>query len=215
MKIEDFDVLVGCEESGVVRDALIAAGVRAISCDIKPTRRPGPHHQGPVQEILQLRHWRGLIAHPVCKFLANSGAKHLYQRIDGIWAKENGRDPIRWDQMEKGANFFNLFADAKHIPLRAIENSIPHSYAIKLIGRKPDQYTQPWWFGDPFTKAAGWWLFGLPRLRRQFSKSDYAKIEPKCWKMAPSPNREEKRSETEPGIARAIAEQWGKLFINS
>lgn len=212
MRIEDFDILVACEESGVMRDALIAAGLRAISCDLKPTRRPGPHYHGDVRDILGARHWRGLIAHPVCKFLANSGAKHLYRRINGVWAKEHGRDPDRWAKMEEGARFFNLFRDATHIPRRAVENSIPHGHAVKLIGRTADQYTQPWWFGDPFTKAAGWWLYGLPKLKREFKKSDYAKIEPKCWKMAPSEDREQKRSETEPGIAHAVARQWGPLF---
>jgi hypothetical protein len=213
MKLQDYDVLVACECSGIVRDALIAAGVRAISCDIKPTRRPGPHYHGPVQEILHLRHWRGLIAHPVCKYLANSGAKHLYQRINGVWAKEHGRDPDRWTKMEAGADFFNLFHKATHIPFRAVENSIMHGHALKLIGRGADQYTQPWMFGDAFTKAAGWWLHGLPKLVRTHSKADYEKIEPKCWKMAPSPDREEKRSETEPGVAKAIATQWCPYFM--
>jgi hypothetical protein len=154
-RIEDYDVLVACEESGMIRDALTAVGVRAISCDIKPTRRPGPHYHGDVRDILPLRHWRGLIAHPVCKFLANSGAKHLYRRIDGVWAKEHGPDPERWANMEAGAEFFNLFWNADHIPMRAVENSIMHGHALELTaGRPADQYTQPWWFGDPFTKAA-------------------------------------------------------------
>lgn len=212
-RVEDFDVLVACEESGMIRDALTAVGVRAISCDIKPTRRPGPHYHGDVRDILPLRHWRGLIAHPVCKFLANSGAKHLYRRINGVWAKEHGPDPERWANMEAGAEFFNLFWEAEHIPMRAVENSIMHGHAMELTaGRPADQYTQPWWFGDPFTKAAGWWLHRLPKLIRTHSKSDYSKIEPKCWKMGPSPDREEKRSETEPGVASAVARQWGPLF---
>jgi hypothetical protein len=214
-RLEDYDVLIACEESGMIRDALIAVGVRAISCDIKPTRRAGPHYHGPVQDILHLSHWRGLIAHPVCKYLANSGAKHLYRRINGVWAKEHGPDPERWEKMEAGVRFFNLFRDAEHIPLRAIENSIMHGHAIERIGRTADQYTQPWWFGEPFTKAAGWWLYGLPNLKREFNKADYEKIEPKCWKMGPSEDREEKRSETEPGVARAVARQWGPYFLNA
>lgn len=213
-RIEDFNVLVACEESGVMRDALTAAGVRAISCDIKPTRRPGPHHHGPIQDILHLRHWRGLIAHPVCKYLANSGAKHLYRRIDGKWAKEHGPDPQRWADMEAGARFFNLFRDAHHIPLRAIENSIMHGHAVKLVGRRQDQCTQPWWFGEPFTKAAAWWLYGLPKLVREHKKSDYEKITPKCWLMTPNdPDRDAKRSETELGVAAAVARQWAPYFL--
>jgi len=212
--VTQYDVLVACEESGMVRDALTAAGIRAISCDKKPTRRPGPHYRGHVEDILPLRHWRGMIAHPVCKYLANSGSKHLYRRINGIWAKEHGRDPERWAKMEEGARFFNLFCNAMHIPLRAIENSTMHGHAIKLCG-KPKQYTQPWMFGDGFTKAAGWWLYGLPKLKRTHDKTDYEKIEPKCWKMPPSEDREQKRSETEPGIAREIARQWGPYFLDA
>lgn len=212
-RIEDFDVLVACEESGVMRDALTAIGIRAISCDLKPTRRPGPHYHGPVQDILHLRHWRGLIAHPVCKFLANSGAKHLYRRVNGIWSKDHGRDPERWANMEAGARFFNLFRDADHIPMRAIENSIMHGHAIKLVGRRQDQCTQPWWFGEPFTKAAAWWLYGLPQLRREYGKSHYEKITPKCWLMTPGDDREQKRSETEPAVAAAVARQWGPYFL--
>lgn len=212
IRIEDHDVLVACEESGMVRDALIAAGVRAISCDLKPTRRPGPHYHGPVEDILPLRHWRGMVAHPVCKYLANSGAKHLYRRINGVWAKEHGPDPERWANMEAGARFFRLFSEAHHIPLRAVENSVMHGHGLKLVGSLPKQYTQPWMFGDGFTKAAGWWIYGLPKLKRTHNKSDFEKIEPKCWKMGPSEDREQKRSETEPGVAREIARQWGPLF---
>lgn len=208
-----YDVLVACEESGMVRDALIAVGVRAISCDLKPTRRPGPHHQGDVRDLIPLRHWRGLIAHPVCKYLANSGSKHLYRRINGVWAKEYGPDPERWAQMREGAEFFNLFRDAEHIRIRAIENSIMHGHAIKLVGRKADQYTQPWMFGDGFTKAAGWWLYGLPKLKQTHRKSDYPEIVAKCWRMGPSEDREQMRSETEPGVAREIARQWGPYFL--
>jgi hypothetical protein len=215
MNIQDFDVLVACEESGMVRDALIAVGVRAMSCDLKPTRLPGPHYQGDVRDILPARHWRGLIAHPVCKFLANSGAKHLYRRINGVWAKEHGRDPERWEKMEEAAKFFRLFLEAEYIPMRAVENSIMHGHALKLVGALPRQYTQPWMFGDPFTKAAGWWLRNLPKLVRTHNKTDFAEIHPKCWKMGPSPDREEKRSETEPGVAREIARQWGPLFLAS
>lgn len=213
MNIQDYDVLVACEESGMVRDALIAVGVRAMSCDLKPTRRPGPHYQGDVRDILPARHWRGMIAHPVCKILANSGAKHLYRRVDGVWSIKNGRDPERWAALEKGVQFFKLFLDADHIPMVAVENSIPHGHAVKMIGRGADQYTQPWWFGEPFTKAAGWWLKNLPKLKREREKASYPEITAKCWRMGPSDDREEKRSETEPGVAAALARQWAPHFL--
>jgi len=211
--IEAYDVLVACERSGVIRDALIAAGVRAISCDLEPSRRPGPHYRGDVRDILPARHWTGLIAHPVCRYLTNAGAKHLYRRINGKWSVNHGRDPDRWLKMQAGAQFFNLFRNATHIPRRAIENPIMHRHARALIGFEPKpQYVQPWWFGDPYSKATGLWLYNLPPLVATHKKSDYPKITQKCWLMPPGPDREEKRSETEPGLARAIAEQWGPLF---
>lgn len=194
----------------MIRDALLALGHDAWSCDLHPTRNPGPHLQCDVRDVLYNK-WDGLVAHPVCKFMSNSGAKHLYRRINGKWAKENGPDPDRWRLMEDGCRFFNLFRDAKHIPRRVIENPIIHGHAIKLVGRRADQYVQPWWFGDAFSKATGLWLYGVPPLIKEYEKSWYAargiKIKQACWLMAPSDDREEKRSQTYPGIARAIAQQ--------
>jgi hypothetical protein len=213
MRIEDYDALVACERSGIVRDALERAGVRAVSCDLFPTQRPGPHYQGDVREILPLRHWRLLIAHPVCKYLTNACAKHLYRRVNGVWSIKHGPDEDRWQKMREGAAFFLQFEQADHIPMRAVENPIMHGHAIAIIGRKPDQYIQPWMFGDPFSKATGLHLTRLPKLVAEKRKSDYApgEIKQKVWLMPPSEDREEKRSETEPGIARAFAEQWGPL----
>lgn len=203
-------ILVACECSGRVRDALLALGHDAWSCDLKPTRSPGPHLHCDVREVLH-RPWDGLIAHPVCRYLTNAGAKHLYRRINGKWAKEHGRDPERWRLMEEACEFFNLFIDAKHIPRRIVENPIMHGHAAKLVGGRADQYVQPWWFGDAFSKATGLRLIGVPKLVREFDKSWYAErgivIEQEVWRMAPSEDREEKRSVTYPGIARAIAQQ--------
>ena len=204
-------ILVACECSGIVRDALIAAGHDAMSCDLKPTQRPGPHYLGDVRDILPKK-WDGLIAHPVCKYLTNAGAKHLYKRINGKWAKEHGRDLDRWQKMKDGCRFFNLFRDATHIPLRAIENPIMHGHAAFEVGGYADQYVQPWWFGDPFSKATGLWLYGLPKLPQEYTKDWYAErgieIKQEVWKMGPSEDREEKRSRTYPGIARAFAQYW-------
>ena len=190
----------------MVRDALRAVGVRAISCDLRPSRRGWPHIQADVRKVLSMRHWRGLVAHPPCQYLANSGARWLYG------GKGTVRDEARWRAMEEGAAFFNLFRDADHIPLRAIENSTMHGHAMKLVGRGPDHITQPWMFGDPFTKASCWWLYGLPGLVPLYSRYHFEFIGPKCHFEAPSPERDRIRSETEPGIASAIAAQWGPLF---
>lgn len=190
-------ILVACECSGEFRDALIALGHDAISCDLKPTRKPGPHYQGDVRDILY-DHWDGLIAHPVCRRLANSGVRWLHER------------PEYWPEMEKGAEFFKLFLNARHIKRRAVENPVMHGHALKLVGRKADQFVQPWWFGDPFKKATGWWLDGLPKLVRTHQITDYApgEIKAECHLMTPGPDREEKRSKSYPGHARVATLQW-------
>jgi hypothetical protein len=200
-------ILVACERSGMVRDAFAALGHDAWSCDTEEARSPGQHYQGDVRDILYERCWDMLIAHPVCRYMCNSGVKHLY--LDG--RKENGPDPERWANMGAAVEFFLMFERAKHIPLRAVENPIMHGHALRRIGRRASQFVQPWWFGDPFSKATGLWLTGLPKLKRTHNKSDYAEIRQDVWKMGPSADREEKRSETYPAIARAFADQWGRM----
>lgn len=190
-------VLIACECSGVFRDAFLALGHDAVSCDLKPTRKPGPHYHGDVRDILY-EPWDLLIAHPVCKYLANSGVQWLHQ------------NPERWELMQKGAEFFRLFDNAKHIPKRAIENPIMHKYGIRLIGKRATQFVQPWMFGDPFSKATGWWLTGLPKLTPTHKKSDYdIEIKQECWLTPPGPNREEIRSTSYPGMASVAALTWG------
>jgi len=192
------NVLVACECSGIVRDAFIAEGHNAWSCDLKPTRRPGPHYQGDVRDVLY-RQWDLLIAHPTCTYLCNSGVRWL--------SEQQGR----WELMLKGVEFFLLFERATHIPLRAIENPIMHCHAVSRIGRVATQFVQPWWFGDPYSKATGWWLTGLPLLKATHKKSDYPEIKQECHRMPPGPVRDELRSNTYPGHAKALAKQWGVL----
>jgi len=208
------DILIACECSGVVRDAFLALGHNAMSCDLKPTQSPGPHYQGDVRDVLYKR-WDALIAHPVCKYLTNAGAKHLYRRINGKWAKEHGPDELRWENMRRGAAFYRMFYHADHIPLRCVENPIMHGPARMAVGIKTKpQYVQPWMFGDPFSKATGLDLVGFPKLVPTHKKSDYPEgsIKQEVWLMGPSDDREEKRSKTYPGIARAFAQQWGQLL---
>lgn len=200
--------LIACEESGAIRDAFLARGIDAVSCDLKPTSKPGPHIQGDALEQIQ-RRWAGVIAHPVCRYMTNAGAKHLY--IDG--RKENGRYLPRWDAMQKGAAFFNAFkrANAPHI---AIENPIIHAHAKALVGPQT-QVVQPWWFGDEAFKATCFWLIGLPKLvaTNRLTPPKPGTDEHKRWsfihRMPPGPDREERRSKTFAGIAAACADQWG------
>lgn len=189
-------VLVACEESGIVREAFRKRGHDAWSCDLHPTALPGQHYQGDVREVLYDK-WDLLIAHPVCRYLCNSGVRWLHER-EG-----------RFELMRQACEFFILFDRATHIPKRAVENPIMHKYARETIGRAADQYVQPWMFGDPYSKATGLWLHGLARLMPQYKKTDYERIEQKSYLMPPSAEREKLRSRTYPGIADAFAEQWG------
>jgi hypothetical protein len=212
-------ILVNMEESGVITDALIAAGYDAWSCDLKPTRGKNPHRhiQGDAIAAMKSRKWFSMIAHPVCDDIANSGAKHYYMgkkrwNDDGT---ENPRDPVKWQGMLDGVEFFKEFYYS-NIEIKAIENSIMIGHAKERIGcGKQDQTTQPYWFGDKEKKGTCWWLHGLPLLE----KTDYiappppgseeAKLWEKCFRMAPGPNRKRDRAKTLQGIADAIVIQWG------
>ena len=192
------NILVACEYSGRVRDALIANGHRAISCDLLPTDVPGPHYQGDVLDILYLD-WDMLIAHPPCTYLSNSGVRWLHTQKG------------RWKLMEEGAKFFNTLYNADHIPLIAIENPVMHGYAQAIINGVMSFTVQPWQFGDNFKKRTCFWTKGLPKLIPT-SKLDGTTAVPETHMTAPGPDRWKKRSTTYPGIAKAIADQWaGKI----
>jgi hypothetical protein len=198
------NILVACERSGILRDALRAAGHNAISCDLKPSRRPGPHLECDVRLVLGWN-WDGMVSHATCRYLTNAGVRWLHT------------EPGRFEKMRKGAEFFRMLdngPEVQHIPLRAAENPIMHAYATKIIGRRADQFVHPWWFGSPFQKATGFHLHGLDPLPREYTKAWYAergiRIEQAVWLMGPSEDREEKRSETNPQVARAIAQYWFK-----
>lgn len=189
-------ILIACEFSGVVRDAFIAKGHDAVSCDLLPTERPGPHIQGNVLDILN-DGWDLMIAHPPCTYLCNSGVRWLYR---GVQLNED-----RWYLMRKGSQFFKRLLDAG-IPKICVENPIPHGYALKIIGRKYDQIIQPWQFGHGETKATCLWLKGLRKLgvTKLVTGRDG-----RIHKMTPSENRSKLRSITYQGIADAMAGQWG------
>ena len=184
-------VLVACEYSGVVRDAFIARGHEAMSCDLLPTEAPGPHYQGDVRDVLDYP-WDVMIAHPPCTHLSVSGARHFAdKRMDG--------------RQQAGVSFFMLLARAP-IPRIAIENPV---CIMSSLWRKPDQVLQPWQFGHPETKATCLWLKGLPLLKpTQVVEGREARVH----RMAPSPDRWKERSRTYAGIGAAMAHQWGGLL---
>jgi site-specific DNA-cytosine methylase len=181
-------VLVACEYSGTVRDAFLAAGHDAMSCDLLPTEAPGPHYQGDVRDVLDFP-WDMMIAFPPCTHLTVSGARWFAQK------KMTG-------QQQAGASFFMALAKAD-IPMIAIENPVG---IMSSLWRKPDQIIQPWQFGHGETKAISLWLKSLPPLHAtEIVEGREARIH----RMPPGPERWKERSRFFPGIAAAMAQQWG------
>jgi len=203
-------VLVGCERSGIIRDAFCRRGHEAVSCDIEETRAPGPHIQGDVREALK-QGWDLAILHPPCTYLSVSGLH---------W---NKRRPERAEQTEAALNFVRELM-AADVPRLAIENPIS---CISSRIRKPDQVIQPYQFGDDASKATCLWLHGLPlleptnrvpgrivehngkRVERWSNQTDSGQN-----RLGPSEERAELRSNTYPGIAEAMARQWGDANIS-
>jgi hypothetical protein len=197
-------VLVACEYSGVVRDAFLALGHDAMSCDLLPTEVPGPHYEGDVMDVIG-DGWDLMIAHPPCTYLTNAGVRHLHSTPsrNGVLPKVHGEE--RWRLMEESAGFFRSLLDAP-VPRIAIENPTPHGYAVDRIGRKYDQAVQPWWFGHGETKRTCLWLKNLPPL---MATRMVEGREQRIHLMSPGPNRWKERSRTFTGIAEAMAQQWG------
>ena len=179
-------VLVACEYSGTVRDAFLSLGIEAMSCDLLPTDKEGPHYQGNVLDILD-QGWSHMIAHPPCTHLAVSGAR---------WFKD------KQQEQKDALEFVQQLMDAP-IPHIAIENPIS---VISTKIRKPDQIIQPWMFGHGETKATCLWLKNLPKLE----PTDIVDgREQRIHNLPPSKDRWKIRSTTYKGIAKAMAGQWG------
>ena len=183
-------VLVACEFSGIVRDAFIARGHDAISCDLLPTERPGPHIQGDVREVLA-GGYDLMLAFPPCTYLAYSGN--------------------RWhagSQRRQDALGFVRELMAAPIPRWAIEN--PRGVISSQI-RRPDMVLQPWEYGHPESKATCLWLNGLPPL--MVTAIMGGPRQARILNMpGPRADRAANRSRTYQGVADAMAEQWGVLL---
>ncbi len=191
--------LIGCEFTGSVRREFRALGFDAWSCDLLPAADGSEHHiQGDVMSVLG-DGWDAAVMHPPCTYLANSGVRWLYG------GKGSERDAIRWAQMEAAARFFRACLDApiEHI---AVENPIQHSHCMGIIGQPADQTIQPWQFGHGETKATRLWLKNLPPL---VPTEIVGGRTPRVHFASPGPDRWKERSKTMPGIARAMADQWG------
>ena len=195
-------VLIACEESQAICKAFLEAGHDAYSADLQECSggMPERHIQGDVLKILH-RGWDLMIAHPPCTYIANSGVKHLYT------------DPERWIKLFDACEFFTKLLHAP-IPKKAIENPIPHKYALRLIGRSYDQLIQPYHFGVKESKATCLWLEGLnPLINTTDLKYETDRLPKneahKTHYMSPGPERSKERSKTLAPIADRMAYLWG------
>ncbi len=182
-------VLVACEFSGVVRDAFIRKGHDAISVDILPTELHPEHHRVCDVRAVLSESWDLMIAHPPCTYLASSGARWWSAKLF---------------EQAQALDFVRLLLEApiEHI---ALENPVGK---IGSTIRKADQIIQPWQFGHGEVKTTCLWLKNLPKL----IPTDVVEgREQRCWKQPQTKDRWKHRSRTYPGIAEAMALQWGCL----
>lgn len=217
-------VLIACEESQVVCKAFRERGHEAYSCDLLPCS--GGHPEWHIQDdvLVHLNDgWDMVLAFPPCTYLTVTGNKWFLPEY-------KDRFPTREQDRIDAIKFFMIFANSD-IPKIAIENPVG---IMSTEWRKPNQIIQPWQFGDPHVKKTCLWLKGLPPLLyTQIVKPQYVvyksrnkksgsskypmawsgKIKqtkmPMLWKMGPSEERARLRSKTFPGIAQAMATQWG------
>lgn len=187
-------ILVGCEFSGIVRDAFNRQGHEAISVDLLDSERSGPHIVGDIREVID-QGWDMLIAFPPCTHLCVSGAR---------WFKDKVEE-------QKQAIEFVEYLWQSDIPLICIENPVGILSTKSILG-KPTQIIQPYEYGHEETKKTCLWLKGLPKLiptdiravrNRNLTKSGQNKL-------SPSPTRWRERSRTYTGIAEAMAQQWAR-----
>ena len=202
-------ILVACEFTGLVREAFKALGHDAWSCDLLPTEIPGQHIQGDVLRVLG-EAWDALFAFPPCTYLCSSGAR---------WWKKRRREQL------SAIVFAQTLAAATWIPKIVIENPIgilSHPWPQGL--GKPSQIIQPWQFGHPETKSTCLWLKGFPLLKpTKIVTPEYAHLKDgslyldKCGRKSSRlhflsgsmKDRQLERSRTYPGVAAAMAAQWG------
>ena len=186
-------VLIACEESQAVCVEFRKLGHEAYSCDILPCSGGHPewHIQGDVLEQID-KGWDAMIGFPPCTHLAVSGARWFPEKI------ADGRQ-------QKAIDFFMALVNSP-INKIAIENPIG---IMSKRYRKPNQIIQPYQFGHGETKATCLWLKGLPKLN---PTNIVDGREQKIWRMPPGPDRAKLRSKTYPGIAQAMAEQWGRYL---
>lgn len=219
-----FNILVACEFSGVVRNAFIQRGFNAISCDLIPSEsNKGPHHQGDILELLNNKYMTFdlMIAHPPCTYLTSTGAKWFYHPEDSHLPTNKRRPhpkfPNRKQDQQNAIDFFMQLTKAD-IPHICIENPVG---IMSTYYRKPDQIIQPYEYGHSEPKKTCLWLKNLPKLKPtniiepEYHITKSGKRVP-AWFFLPSQSekRTKDRQRTFPGIAEAMALQWGNYLLN-
>tara|TARA_R110000737_G_scaffold239142_2_gene251187 strand:- start:8465 stop:9202 length:738 start_codon:yes stop_codon:yes gene_type:complete len=228
-------VLIGCECSGVVRRAFAALGHDVTSCDLKPAEDGSNHHI--ICDVRDLLHkgWDLLaVMHPPCTRLCNSGVRwlskppgklplHYAEAIRLRYAQwdEERRLQMMWDDLRDGTA---LFSDCWNAPIErvAVENPVMHKHAKKLIRgfERHAQSVQPWQFGtekdgpDNVKKRTCLWLRGLPVLTPT-GTLDGTTARDEIHSASPGKNRAAYRARFFPGLAAAMAEQWGGYAVEA
>lgn len=208
-------VLIGCETSGVMRRAFAALGHDVWSCDVLASEDGSNRHiRGDLRDYLD-DGWDLLaVMHPPCTRLCNSGVRWLHAPPAGRTLEE------MWADLDEAAGFFAGCWQAP-IPRVAVENPIMHRHARERMPAdlpRP-QIIQPWQFGEPFFKATGFYLRGLPKLTptKELTPPKPGTTEHRTWsavhRASPSPDRWRFRSRTFEGIAVACAAQWGSFAV--
>lgn len=217
------NVLIACECSGLIRDAFIAKGHKAMSCDLQETEKPGPHYKGNIIYILD-KDWDLLIGHPPCTFIAHSGTQWMSHPDDSNLPFNHRRPhplyPNRRNDQKAAIEFFKILWDSG-IPHICLENPVPMSQLTDDVGMY-HQKLQPWEFGDSYEKPTCLWLKNLPLLKNTNEFGDNVtkgnrtvfssgKSQPDWYNKAKTNNKDNtsrERSRTFPGLAKAMAEQW-------
>jgi len=208
-------ILIGCETSGIVREAFLAQGHDAWSCDILPSDIPTNRHiQDDIRNVMKMDNWDFLaVMHPPCTRLCNSGVRWLHT------PPPNKTKAEMWEELEAGAALFSDCLNAD-IPYRCVENPVMHKYAKERIRNfKPHrQSVQPWHFADSDDSPDNqkkqtllWLTDNLPPLVRT-GKVDGSTARDDVHKAAPSKDRWKIRSKFFQGIAAAMADQWGRVL---
>lgn len=204
-------VLIGCETSGIVREAFLSAGHDAWSCDLLPADTPTNRHiQGDIRDVMQDDWDLMAVMHPPCTRLTNSGVRWLSVPPAGRSLED------MWQELEEGASLFSTVWNVAHITCVAVENPVMHRHAKERIKnyQPPAQTVQPWQFAsdddgpDNERKRTCFWLRNLPPLVPTGSL-DGTTARDSVHKASPGKDRWKIRSKFFPGIAAAMADQWG------